>query len=804
MTGARRRGAREDAARAGGDAAGVAGFQVVGRNAPLVDSWKKVTGEGLYTDDFRIAGTLIGKLVRSTVAHGRILRVDISAAEAMEGVRAIVTGADVGAGVKFGVLPISKDETALCVERVKYVGDVVAAVAADDEETAIAAAESIRVEYEILEPCLDPVKGLAPTDVPLQTKTVGGTNVHKAVDQNFGDVEGAFAASAAVSEGKYDFAPVTHAFTEPHCVIAHFEPDGRLVVISAQQVPHYLHRSMAEVMQMPMHRIRIVRPMVGGGFGGKSDPFPHEMVAALLARKAGRPVKINFDREDVFLTNHGRHPTLYEIRIGMAADGALTGLDAKALIDGGAWGSFGVVTTYYNGVLSQGPYKIPNFRYSGRRVYTNKPPSGAMRGHGSVNARFAIECEIDKLCERLGLDPFDVRKKNALEANSFTVNQFRITSTGLVECLDRTREASGWNEKFRRLPYGRGIGLGCGFYISGSALPIHFDFHPDAKFGQVPQSTVHLKIDLDAGVTVHSLAADTGQGSDTMLAQCVAEPLGIPISRIRVRTEDSDTAPIDLGSYSSRVTFMAGNAARNASLAVLEKLQVAASRLTGRPAQSFLARNEKLVDTTDPSVSVSFDAAVKEAMRGVGALTASGSYQSPRLGGDFKGANAGLSPTYSFQAFVAEVEVDPSTGFVRVLDVWAAHDCGRALNPVVVEGQIEGSVHMGLGQALSEDMRYLKGQVLNANLLEYKVLGPLDTPRIHSIVVESIDPEGPFGAKECGEGALAPVIPAVANAIYDAVGVRSHSVPITPERILAGIAKAGRSAKPKRATGVLR
>jgi len=779
-------------------------FQIVGKNAALVDAWKKVTGEGLYTDDFRIAGLLIGKIVRSTRAHARIVKVDTSRALAMEGVRAVVTGLDPGAGVKFGVLPISKDETALAVDRVKYVGDCVAAVAADDEEIAIAAAESIVVEYEDLEPCLDPRRALQPQAVPLLAKSPDGTNLHKAVDQAFGDVDAALQASAAVSGGRYEFAPVTHGFTEPHCVIAHFEPDGRLVVISAQQVPHYLHRAMAEVMQMPMHRIRIVRPMVGGGFGGKSDPFPHEMVAALLARRAGRPVKINFDREDVFLTNHGRHPTQYDIRIGMASDGAITGLDAKALIDGGAWGSFGVVTTYYNGVLSQGPYKIPNFRYSGRRVYTNKPPSGAMRGHGSVNARFAIESELDRLCEQLGLDPFDVRRKNALSPNSTTVNQFRITSTGLVECLERTRAASQWDRKFRRMPYGRGIGLGCGFYISGSALPIHFDFHPDPKYGQIPQSTVHVKIDLDAGVTVHSLAADTGQGSDTMLAQCVAEPLGIPLSRVRVRTEDTDLAPIDLGSYSSRVTFMAGNAARNAALAALEKLQIAAARLTGRPAQSFIARDEKLVDVTDPAVAVSFDAAVREAMRGTGALQATGSYQSPRLGGNFKGANAGLSPSYSFQAFVAEVEVDPDTGAVRVTDVWAAHDCGRALNPVVVQGQIEGSVHMGLGQALSEDMRYLKGQVLNANLLDYKVLTSVDTPRIHSIVVESIDPEGPFGAKECGEGALAPVIPAVANAIYDAVGVRLTSVPMTAEKILAGMRKAGRGAKPKLPAGAAR
>lgn len=766
-------------------------FNLVGKRVAPLDSWSKVTGEAVYTDDIKLPGMLVGKILRSPHPHAKIVRIDTSKASAMAGVRAIVTGREPGAEVKFGVLPISKDETAMAVEKTKYIGDCVAGVAADDEETALAACEAIEVEYSPLPAYLDPEKCLEKVAVKIHDSALGDTNVHKAVDQNFGDPEGAFARSAHVVTGRFDFGGINHGFTEPHCVIAHYEPDGRLTIYTPTQVGHYLHRALADVMRMPMHRIRVVKPIVGGAFGGKSDPFPHEMIASMLARQCGKPVKILFDREEVFLTNHGRHPTIYKIKVACDKQGKLTALDANSLIDGGAWGSFGVVTTYYNGVLSQGPYRFPNFKYSGRRVYTNKAPCGAMRGHGAVNARFALETSLDQLAEQAGLDPIDFRLQNVLEPGQKTINEFRITSIGIKECLEKARAASGWDKKFRQLPYGRGIGLGCGFYISGSLHPIH-----RAKW---PQSTVHLKLDMDGGVTVHSMASDIGQSSDTMLAQCVAEPLGIPISRVRVKAQDSDLAPVDLGSYSSRQTFMSGNAAKQAAEVILGKLQRAASKLTGRPAEKFICRDEKVVDRDDPNCSVPFLDALHEAMADNGALIAKGRYLMPKgIGGQFKGAAAGLSPSYSYQAFICEVEVDPETGFIKPIKVWAAHDCGRALNPVAVEGQIEGSVYMGMGQALCEDMRYLKGQLLNPSLLDYKTLTPLDVPPIETIIVESDDPEGPFGAKECGEGALAPIIPAIANAVYDAVGVRLTEVPMTPEVVLAALEKQKERTKPTR------
>jgi 4-hydroxybenzoyl-CoA reductase alpha subunit len=751
---------------------------LIGARLPLVDAYRKVTGEGIYTDDIKLPGMLVGKILRSPIPHGRIRRVDTAKAEALDGVRAVTTGAD--ASATFGVLPISMDETAMAVDKVIYVGDCVAGVAAEDEETALEALRLIDVEYEELKPILRPEQALEQTEEPIHEKTVDGTNIQKAVEQHFGDVDAARASAANVAEGSFEFTGVTHAFTEPHAVIAHHDADGRMTVWSATQVPHYLHRALSRVLDMPMHRIRVIRPMVGGAFGGKSDPFPHEMIAALLSRRCGRPVKILFDREEVFLTNHGRHPTKTTMSLGCDDQGKLSFLDLDVLIDGGAWGSFGVVTTYYNGVLCMGPYELSSFRYSGKRAYTNKPPCGAMRGHGAVNSRFAMEVLVDRLAHERGEDPCEFRLRSLLPPYTKTLNEFRITSNGTRECIERVREASGWDRKHGKMPYGRGIGVACGFYISGSALPIHWS--------KLPQSTVHLKVDMDGGITVHSLAAEIGQGSDTMLAQCAAEPIGVGRDRMRIYSQNTDTAPIDLGSYSSRVTFMAGNAAREAGEAIRRKLIAAASRLTGSPAEGFDCRDEQVIYLPNPEIRVSYDEAVTEALAENGALVAKGTYvKAPPMGGKFKGAAAGLSPTYSFQAYVTELSVDPDTGFVTLEKIWAAHDCGKALNPVAVEGQIEGCIHMGLGQALTEDFDYSRANVQNANLLDYRTLTPTQMCDVEVIIVETEDPEGPFGAKECGEGPLLPILPSVANAIYDAVGVRMTALPMTPDRILSRI-----------------
>jgi 4-hydroxybenzoyl-CoA reductase alpha subunit len=770
------------------------GLKLLGKRLPLIDSPQKVTGQATYTDDIVLPHMLVAKLVRSTRPHARIAAIDATRARRMPGVVDVLTGLDLDPARRFGVLPLTKDEHPLAIDKVRHVGDPVAIVAAEDEATAIEAARAVDVTYEELPASFDPMKGLRPVPEKIHADVgIDASNVQKHVDQTFGRPDEAFASAHLVVRRGFRFKGVTHAFTEPHCVVAHQHPNGRLTVWSATQVPYYVHRALSEVTGLPMHRIQVVRPKVGGGFGGKSDPFNFEMATALLAMRTRRPVKLLFDREESFLQGRGRHPGETEMGIALDEAGNLTGLDVQAVIDGGAFASFGIITTYYNGVLSMGPYKVPSFQYKGRRVYTNHVPSGAMRGHGAVNSRCAVEVLLDEAAEQLHLDPFDLRLQNLMPPYSFTVNDFRITSNGLKECLERVRDASGWERKFRRLPAGRGVGLGCGFYISGSNLPIHWDIEPR----RYPQSTVHIKVDMDAGVTVHTGAAEIGQGSDTVAAMVVAEVLGIRPDRVRVYSGNSDTAPIDLGSYSSRVTFMMGNAARKAAEEIRAQLVAAAARKTGQQVEHFVLEGERVVSLANPEFGLSFDEAVKEAIAGSGALVAKGTFISTPMGGKFKGATAGLAPAYSMNAYVAEVDVDVDTGVWRCTDVWAAHDCGKALNRLSVEGQIEGSIHMGLGQVMTESLDYVVGgQLRTANLLDYKIPTALEMPRVHCIVVESNDAEGPFGAKEAGEGPLLPILPAVVNALHDAVGVRLYDLPVTPDRVYAAMQRHGGARKP--------
>lgn len=761
----------------------------IGNRTPLIDGRYKVTGQAKYGDDVRLSNELIGKILRSPHHFARIKSIDTSAAEALEGVIAIATGAD--ASNTFGVLPVTKDEHALAVSLVRHVGDLVAAVAAEDEATALQALQLIEVEYEILDSIHDMKDGLEDSENPIHDRGkyhIGEANIQKRVFQEFGEVEKMIENAQASHHSNWTFRGVNHGFTEPHATVANWDPRGRLTVYTPQQVPHYLHRSLADVLEIPMHQINVYRTFVGGGFGGKSDPFPHEMCAAILSRKSGRPVRITFDREEVFLTNRGRHPSHIEMNLHADSQGRLCGVETDALIDGGAFASFGHVTTYYNGVLHTAPYEIGAFHYTGARVWTNKPASGAMRGHGAVNSRCAFEVGLDDLSDKLQVDPMTFRLANLLPPLSATITGFRITSTGMRECLEKVRAASSWDERFRKLPLGHGIGVGCGFFISGSGLPIHWD--PN-KF---PHATVHLKIDMDGGVTIHTGAADIGQGSDTVVAQSVAEVLGLPLDMIRVRSQETDTSPVDLGSYSSRVTFMNANAAISAAMKIRQELLDATAEITGAEPKKLVIGDRRIYDKRDPAVGVSYLEALHKAQEERGALVASGAYRTPPMGRAHKGAAAGLAPAYSFSAYVAEVKVDVETGQTSVINVWAAHDCGKALNPLAVEGQIIGSCHMGLGQVLSEEMVYGRsGHLLNGNLLDYKIPTVHEMPKVYPIIVESNDPEGPFGAKEAGEGPLLPILPAVCNAVYDAIGVRVNELPITPDRMHRNIEKLCRS-----------
>jgi 4-hydroxybenzoyl-CoA reductase subunit alpha len=751
--------------------------RMLGHGRPYLEANKKVKGEADYADDIRIKNALSCQFLRSVFPHARIKSIDTVDADNLPGVRAVITGKELP--IKFGVLPISQDETAIAIDKTRYVGEIVAAVAADTEEIARAACRLINIEYEELHPFLKMEESLEDVGEyeQIHSHSKFNNNIHKKAELRFGDQREGLSNADFTSKVEFNFQGVSHGFTEPHAATAWWDENG-LNIITATQVPHYLHRYLAKVLEVPMNRVRVIKPYLGGGFGGKSDPFPHEMIVAYLSRLLGRPVRVRLNREEVFLTNHGRHPTKMTMEMGVSKEGKFEVLDADIVIDGGAYGSFGVVTSYYNGVLLQAPYKIDNFGFRARRVYTNKPQSGAMRGHGAVNPRYAVETVIDRLAEKIQVDPCELRFRNFLDQNTTTVGQFRITSNGSVECLRAVMEQSGWKENYGKLPRGHGYGVACGFFISGSALPIHWN--------EYPQSVVHLKVDMDGRVLITSGASDIGQGSDTMLAIVVAEVLGLSMDNIGVVSADTLLTPIDLGSYSSRVTFMAGNAAKMAAENLRDLVLKAVAGLNDIPASELNISAER-VTSEDGKVDISWHDAIEIATRKIGALNVSGYYNSPELGGDFKGAGAGLSPSYSFGAVVSEVKVDTTTGQVTVENIWGAHDVGKAINPMAVEGQLEGSWHMGLGQALSEQMLYRNGLLVNSNMLNYKIPTTLDTPKIHTHIVETIDPEGPFGAKECGEGALHPVIPAVANAIYDAIGVRVTSLPINPEEILKAI-----------------
>jgi 4-hydroxybenzoyl-CoA reductase alpha subunit len=750
----------------------------IGKPVPYIDAVDKVTGRAQYTGDFTFPNMLYVGFLRSPHPHARIVQIDTTAAAKYPGVSAIAIGADLP--IPFGVLPVSPDETAMAVGKVRFIGEIVAAVAAETEQIAREAVKLIHVEYELIRPFLAPAESLQPSHPDEQIHPHGkdGTNIHKIAELSFNDPRSGLASSPHTVSGHFRFAGVTHAFTEPHATIALWNADDSITVISATQVPHYLHRALSKVLGLPMHRVQVKKPALGGGFGGKSDPFPHEMITAFLALKTHRPVKCVFSREDVFLNNHGRHPTELDLTVGCDDNGKLTALEADIVIDGGAAGSFGVVTTYYNGVLLQGPYRIDKFGFRTRRVYTNKPQCGAMRGHGAVNPRYAMETALDMLAHKLKIDPCDLRDKNFLPANTLTVGQLRITSNGVRDCLKAVRVKSEWDKRRGKLPPGRGLGVACGFYISGSALPIIWN--------QYPQTVVHAKLDFDGRIVVFSGASDIGQGSDTILVQIAAEVLGIPMSRIQVETADTRLTPVDLGSYSSRVTFMVGNACKTAAEKVRDQIAKAVAKAKGCSAERLKFADAR-VFTPDNIVNLSWDEAVEIALAGRGAFVESGHYNSPKMGGDFKGSGAGLSPAYSFGVFISEVEVDSRTGRVRVIKVWGAHDCGRALNPLAVEGQIEGCIHMGLGQAISEQIVYDQGRVVNANFADYHIPTSLDTPEMDVTIIESNDDEGPFGAKEAGEGPIHPVLPSIGNAVFDAVGVRMFDLPITPDKVLAAL-----------------
>ncbi|HXT64055.1 MAG TPA: molybdopterin cofactor-binding domain-containing protein [Pyrinomonadaceae bacterium] len=767
---------------------GTSDFQVIGKPFRKVDARAKCTGQTKFADDIILPRMLSCKILRSHEPHALIKNIDVSKALALPGVLAILTGKDFP--IPYGILPVSQDEHALCVDKVRFVGDPVAAVAAIDEDVAFDAMNLIEVEYERLQTITSIEEGLLVEEPRIHEYGDGG-NVHKKVSLEFGEIEEGFAEADLVREDTFFYEGNTHLPMEQHAAVAYFDTDQKLTLWSSTQTPHYVHRALAKVLEIPASHIRVIATPNGGGFGGKSDPFNHEVVVSKLAMITGRPVKCTLTREEVFYCHRGRHPVLMHVKTGVKKDGAITAIHFKSFLDGGAYGSYGVASTFYTGALQTVTYDVPRYKFQGARVFTNKPPCGPKRGHGTPQPRYALEVHLDKIAEELKLDPAQMRREHLVPADSITANYLRIGSMGLGACIDKVVEGSDWKQKFswsnwqsaigNRQSH-KGIGIACSSYICGAGLPIYWN--------NMPQSGVQLRLDRQGGVCVMCGSTDIGQGSDSILAYIVAEILGIDPFDIRVVTADTDLTPVDLGSYSSRVTLMTGNAAIQAAERARELLTMAVAEKLNVPIENISFAERRAFDVENPEVGVSFAEAVVLAESKFGTIGTVGSYTPPRSPGKYKGAGVGPSPAYSYSAAVAEVDVDPSTGIVIVERVWIAHDIGKSINPALVMGQVEGSVYMGLGEILMEEMSYRANR--NAvhkfpSMLEYKSPTTMEMCDVKTYLIEDPDPNGPFGAKEVGQGPLLPVPPAVANAVYNAVGVRIDEVPITPEKVLKAL-----------------
>jgi 4-hydroxybenzoyl-CoA reductase subunit alpha len=755
-------------------------LSVVGKRLPKLDAPEKATGRAIYTDDIVLPNMIYGKLLLSPLPHAKIKSINTQKAKVLPGVKLILTGADV-TDLTYGTSPPRYDENVLAKDKVRYVGDVIAAVAAVDEQTCYEAIKLINVEYKELPAVFDPIEAMK-EGAPRLFDDKYENNINTRVDHHFGDTKKGFAEADYIKEARFVGNRTYQSPIEPHCAIAEWDRHGRVTLYTSTQVVHYVHHQLSRVLNLPLGDIRVIMNNCGGGFGAKAATNMLEILSILLSKKVGCPVKMRFNREEMYLYGRGRHKQYIDLKIGVKKDGTITAVKQKAILEGGAYSSFGVVTTYYAGSMLPTLYKIPNYNYDGYRVNTNLPPCGAMRGHGTPHPRFAFESLLSMISDDIGMDHIDIRMKNAMEPETRTCNDLDIHSCELKACLEKVRKKSGWDEKKGKLSKGRGIGIGCGGFVSGAGYPIYRS--------NFPHSNAIIKVQEDGSKAVLFVGdADIGQGSDTVLAQAAAEAMGITFDRMSVVSADSDLTPIGFGAYSSRVTLMGGNASKMAGEEVKKQILSVAAEMMNLDGKNLGAKENKIFEITNPDNFIPWEDAAKTFFSKSGPLVGKGYYSPPEgLGGTYKGAAVGTSPAFSFSASVCEVEVDMETGKVKVLSFWDAHDCGTAINPMAVEGQVEGAVVMGMSETLLEDEVFdSSGKMRNPDLHNYLIATSADIPVIDSTIVDSYEPEGPFGAKEVGEGATLPVLGAIANAVADAIGVRVFELPITPEKVLNAI-----------------
>ena len=747
-------------------------YSIVGKPIPQRDAIEKVKGAAVYTSDMKMSGMLHGKILRSKIPHARILNVDVSKAEKLKGVRAVITAKDTPM-IKYSISPTWADKLILVNHKVRYIGDEIAAVAAVDEETAQEALELIAVEWEDLPAVYDPLDAMK-AGAPL-IHDAAENNISKVLEMECGSVDAAFAAADVVVEDTFKTQAQSHCSLETHCCIATCSATDDVRMWVGSQAPHPLRQRLSGALGIDAAKIHISTPYIGGGFGSKIDLEPAQAICVLLAKKTGKPVKIEHSRKEQFATTRMRHPTINTLKFGANRDGIIVAKQANVIMDNGAYNSHGPAVLAYHNVMFSTLYRVENIKYTGQLVYTNKNWGGACRGYGDPQTAFAQEVMMDMLADELNMVPVDLRLKNASEPNEVTANAVKITSCGLKETLIQAREESGWDKKRKQKKKYRGMGVASMIYTGGGSIGSGFNYS-GATMQMNADGTLHLLMG----------AVDIGQGSNTILTQMAAEIMRTDPDSIRLTTADTDTTFPCMGTFGSRVTYCAGRAVIEAAEGLKQQLL--------EQAADILEANLKDLEINDRNVFVkgSPEKALSYAEIGAASfykkkkpLVAHGYYNGPDVPPEFDPVTykGYPSPALVFATHLAEVEVDPTTGKVEVLNFVAAHDVGRAINPLLVEGQIEGGAAQGIGWALMEGLEFDNGEIVNPNFHDYKMLTAKDIPKVKTLLIETIDPNGPFGAKGVGECAMVPTAPAIVNAIYDAVGVRVKDLPATCEKV---------------------
>ncbi len=756
-------------------------YSVIGTRVHNVDGTEKVTGSAKYTFDVVLPNMLYGKVLRSPYPHAKILKINTRKAKRLIGVKAVVTGKDT-LGRKQGIwrrFPELCDEEILCRTKVRYIGDPVAAVAAIDEDTAEEALDLIEVEYEPLPAVFDPLEAIK-EDAP-QIHDGAELNINVTRHIEWGDVDEAFNKCDYIREDQFKCSSQAHVCMETHDAVASFGHNGKLEVWTSTQSSYYIQRLYADMLDMKESDIRVHNRHTGGGFGSKFELDSAQFCAAILSQKLCQPVKIVLNREEEFTATKRRTPMYYFLKLGAKKDGTLLAKEARVITEGGAYTAMGATALYLTGFFSSFPYKYPNYRYDGYRVYTNTAPSSAMRGFGAPQSTFVGESQLDMLAEDLGIDPIEIRRKNGMTPNYEVPGQAFIQSCGLHQCLDKIEKHI---KERGKLPPNHGIGIASYGFMSGG---IFNWFNTPYAF-----SSAIVRINIDGKVDLFTGACDIGQGSNTTLSMICAEELGVRLEDIRIFSGDTGVCPPDLGAWGSRETLMNGNAVKMAAADAKRQLLEFAGAKMGVNIVYDLDIKDRWVHLVDrPERGVSYFDIVKEAIRGKdgNAIMGRGYYTPHRKGM--------ISPAYSFGVQAAEVAVDPETGRYKLVNVTTAHESGTVVNPVGIEGQLEGAIMMAGGYGFCEDQPMDEGKILNPSIADYKLIRSLDMPETKILEIDTYEPEGPFGAKEAGEGLTNPTAGAIGNAVYKAVGVRINDLPITPEKVLKALKEKEKQKKGK-------